>query len=144
MIRRPPRSTLFPYTTLFRSRSKRQALTQRATNVRSRNRVIFPSPHRHIRPGLHFLLSQKFLVYPSKLRVRLQGAPNSVKHPADAQGFAWPSRVVNSRLGVLDHPDRPFGEIAGINELHRVVRRTWREHFTAAIHPHRPVSEAIG
>src|SRR3712207_7060766 len=24
MIRRPPRSTLFPYTTLFRSRSKRQ------------------------------------------------------------------------------------------------------------------------
>src|SRR5258708_21478605 len=26
MIRRPPRSTLFPYTTLFRSRSKRRTL----------------------------------------------------------------------------------------------------------------------
>src|ERR1022692_5009497 len=26
MIRRPPRSTLFPYTTLFRSRNSRQAL----------------------------------------------------------------------------------------------------------------------
>src|SRR5205823_7997163 len=102
-------------------RSKGQALTQRATNVRSRNRIIFPSPHRHIGPGLHFLLSKKFLVYPSKLRVRLQSALNSVKHPADAEGFGWPSRVVNSRLGVLDHADRPFGEITGIDELHRIA-----------------------
>src|SRR2546429_1951094 len=29
MIRRPPRSTLFPYTTLFRSRAKRQRAKQR-------------------------------------------------------------------------------------------------------------------
>src|SRR3712207_6929221 len=29
MIRRPPRSTLFPYTTLFRSRSKLNALRKR-------------------------------------------------------------------------------------------------------------------
>src|SRR5690348_17560961 len=28
MIRRPPRSTLFPYTTLFRSRSRRRALME--------------------------------------------------------------------------------------------------------------------
>src|SRR3712207_7650013 len=27
MIRRPPRSTLFPYTTLFRSRGRRRAMT---------------------------------------------------------------------------------------------------------------------
>src|SRR2546428_7666703 len=30
MIRRPPRSTLFPYTTLFRSRDEAQSLTQTA------------------------------------------------------------------------------------------------------------------
>src|SRR5439155_24750140 len=59
-------------------RPKRQALTQRATDVCARNRIIFPGPHWHVRPGLHFLLSQKFLAYPSKLRVRLQGALNSV------------------------------------------------------------------
>src|SRR3989449_8308824 len=31
MIRRPPRSTLFPYTTLFRSRSRSSAATARLT-----------------------------------------------------------------------------------------------------------------
>src|SRR5258705_2996452 len=67
-------------------RSKRQALAQRAADVRSRNRIIFPSPHRHVRPGLDFLLSQKFFVYPGELRIRLQGALNSIEHPADAEG----------------------------------------------------------
>src|SRR5687768_18208259 len=37
MIRRPPRSTLFPYTTLFRSRSKR-------ARSRSRRRTRWGSP----------------------------------------------------------------------------------------------------
>src|SRR2546430_12546031 len=36
MIRRPPRSTLFPYTTLFRSRGQRGA--RRATDQRSAGR----------------------------------------------------------------------------------------------------------
>src|SRR3712207_7115286 len=35
MIRRPPRSTLFPYTTLFRSRDARRPLTTRARGLRS-------------------------------------------------------------------------------------------------------------
>src|SRR5260221_8907762 len=33
MIRRPPRSTLFPYTTLFRSRAQLEAATARAIGV---------------------------------------------------------------------------------------------------------------
>src|SRR2546430_6857367 len=44
MIRRPPRSTLFPYTTLFRSEARRgqthrssEALTCDATSTRNRN-----------------------------------------------------------------------------------------------------------
>src|SRR5438445_9656818 len=92
-------------------RSKRQALAQRATNVRSRNRIIFPSPHRHIRPGLYFLLSQKFLAYPSKLRVRLQGALNSIEHPTDAERFGRSGRVVDSCFTVLGHPNGPFSYI---------------------------------
>src|SRR5689334_24452826 len=35
MIRRPPRSTLFPYTTLFRSRGHHQAVTQDQAEHRS-------------------------------------------------------------------------------------------------------------
>src|SRR5438094_2157639 len=76
--------------------SKRQALAQRATNVRSRNRIIFPSPNRHVRPGLHFLLSQKFLAYPSKLRVRLQGGFDSVEHRSNAERFGRTGCIVNS------------------------------------------------
>src|SRR5256885_2629643 len=36
MIRRPPRSTLFPYTTLFRSVHMLRAVSQRRGHVRSR------------------------------------------------------------------------------------------------------------
>src|SRR2546421_6196815 len=39
MIRRPPRSTLFPYTTLFRSAFARRDLQQRALAARS-SRVV--------------------------------------------------------------------------------------------------------
>src|SRR2546425_3602418 len=46
MIRRPPRSTLFPYTTLFRSRRNRQpprphSLGQRVLGNRHRLRIDF-------------------------------------------------------------------------------------------------------
>src|SRR3712207_7242739 len=37
MIRRPPRSTLFPYTTLFRSRSDRIVATEGADTIRPRD-----------------------------------------------------------------------------------------------------------
>src|SRR5436189_4479369 len=41
MIRRPPRSTLFPYTTLFRSRSKRaQRARADGASVRERKPVV--------------------------------------------------------------------------------------------------------
>src|SRR2546429_5296431 len=41
MIRRPPRSTLFPYTTLFRSREADQAIAElRALAAASRNQAI--------------------------------------------------------------------------------------------------------
>src|SRR3712207_8111688 len=43
MIRRPPRSTLFPYTTLFRSREILRLLTQRLTNAEMADR-LFLSP----------------------------------------------------------------------------------------------------
>src|SRR2546430_11089733 len=52
MIRRPPRSTLFPYTTLFRSPAKGRGL-RRVTCAREeehaarRNRQSIPRFHRH-------------------------------------------------------------------------------------------------
>src|SRR3712207_7579211 len=48
MIRRPPRSTLFPYTTLFRSGSDASAPLRRVRGRRSRRKGAgpFPSPVR--------------------------------------------------------------------------------------------------
>src|SRR3712207_8515774 len=43
MIRRPPRSTLFPYTTLFRSSSCRPCWRQDTTTVRSRSANRLPA-----------------------------------------------------------------------------------------------------
>src|SRR5256885_9894498 len=50
MIRRPPRSTLFPYTTLFRSRS----LRRRSASASSDVTIMPPSPH-----APRFLLGKK-------------------------------------------------------------------------------------
>src|SRR5256885_4400934 len=49
MIRRPPRSTLFPYTTLFRSRPGRTARTPRRNGQHPR-RCIAASPQPTIPP----------------------------------------------------------------------------------------------
>src|SRR4030095_15881224 len=123
--------------------SKRQAFAQRASNVRSRNRIVFSCPHRHVRPGLHFLLSQKLFVYPSKLHVRLQSALNSIEHPADAEGFGRSSRVVNSCLTVLGHANGPFSKITRIDKLDGIVWISRRQHVSGTIDAHRPIRKAI-
>src|SRR5256885_6520853 len=46
MIRRPPRSTLFPYPTLFRSRPPLRASAGRGGRAASRRRGSTPSPAR--------------------------------------------------------------------------------------------------
>src|SRR3982750_1647799 len=53
----------------------------------------------------------------------------------DAARLLWPC---------LGHPDRPLGEIARVDELRHVVRRSRREHFPTALDAHRPVGEAVG
>src|SRR2546430_7913085 len=51
MIRRPPRSTLFPYTTLFRSPSVPPPLTRRQRYRRAPRRQRGGNPCRHRRIG---------------------------------------------------------------------------------------------
>src|SRR5256885_10926846 len=47
MIRRPPRSTLFPYTTLFRSHHDQEVITPPAQSGPSRHAVLESLEHRH-------------------------------------------------------------------------------------------------
>src|SRR5256886_10825840 len=51
MIRRPPRSTLFPYTTLFRSASR--AATRIATPDSRSRKSLAPRPSRRRQPSEH-------------------------------------------------------------------------------------------
>src|SRR5258707_4322439 len=44
MIRRPPRSTLFPYTTLFRSTTSACTYSTAASSKRFSNKCCFPRP----------------------------------------------------------------------------------------------------
>src|SRR2546426_5096796 len=52
MIRRPPRSTLFPYTTLFRS--LKRAIDERVGRINSRYSTIVWSPIRYVYRQLDF------------------------------------------------------------------------------------------
>src|SRR3712207_8778723 len=55
MIRRPPRSTLFPYTTLFRSPRRREIFTPDASDVRRFPVfVYYPAAKGACAPGAYF------------------------------------------------------------------------------------------
>src|SRR2546430_8258017 len=54
MIRRPPRSTLFPYTTLFRSRDESGAPSMAAFTIRDALGRLYPNPAKRLAPDLFF------------------------------------------------------------------------------------------
>src|SRR2546428_6261929 len=55
MIRRPPRSTLFPYTTLFRSLKKVQAALQQLGTTLSDTRHMFGANEKEVDPVRHLI-----------------------------------------------------------------------------------------
>src|SRR5687767_15762356 len=75
MLRRPPRSTLFPYTTLFRSRSRRRRSSEKAI-LRSRP-----------------LISARVNACTSKQRLRPTAQPprfrRSEEHTSELQSLAY-------------------------------------------------------
>src|SRR2546422_5220191 len=76
MIRRPPRSTLFPYTTLFRSGSKHASGPHN-----------FPCPDSSLPPS-HRYPSRRLSVYPSRCQGWLTGiepATRSEEHTSELQ-----------------------------------------------------------
>src|SRR5258708_14636263 len=74
MIRRPPRSTLFPYTTLFRSKIRR-LMHEHALNPRQRRRFIATTDSDHNYP-----------IFPNLAKnMKLDGPNRSEEHTSELQ-----------------------------------------------------------
>src|SRR6266513_2120638 len=91
MIRRPPRSTLFPYTTLFRSPKR----PRRSHSAEQRNEL--PSPHGH---SLHARIIH--LTTSSKSRVVHHSI---LAHPTSATGQTEKLRRSTGRSALPLTPD---------------------------------------
>src|SRR3712207_7399104 len=87
MIRRPPRSTLFPYTTLFRSRPREATGEQRGRGYKEASRRALPGPGRggriRSRSEEHTseLQSRQYLVCRLLLEKKKQFHPNDLAPP---------------------------------------------------------------
>src|SRR3712207_7997760 len=75
MIRRPPRSTLFPYTTLFRSRSTPRARKSSISATRALGSTTTPAPMTQVQSGLRM---------PEGTRWSLK-TPRSEEHTSELQ-----------------------------------------------------------
>src|SRR6476469_4643786 len=98
MIRRPPRSTLFPYTTLFRSRSKVSGVTQELFEKNAyrdyleldRKRTRLNSSHRCISYAVFCLKKQKHKPERSSGNVLLDPSPRRRAWSSEAFKCASP------------------------------------------------------
>src|SRR3989449_6934749 len=85
MIRRPPRSTLFPYTTLFRSvhrRALERPLDRALDRVRAeRLRDLGDLRHEHVRAHA----AEALLEAPHELEHEARGVPRSEEHTSELQ-----------------------------------------------------------
>ena len=58
-----------------------------------------------------------------------------------APGVRWPDTIkITGKTGLRGMHD-PLGEIAHVDELDRIIRRSRDEHLASAIKPHRPIGE---
>src|SRR5688572_32442353 len=89
MIRRPPRSTLFPYTTLFRSRGAAVALSLRAHRLLGRVRPPGETPVAD-RGAVAGLVVRRRQAEGDRCQARpvmatIEGAPRSEEHTSELQ-----------------------------------------------------------
>src|SRR5258706_8209231 len=82
MIRRPPRSTLFPYTTLFRSVVVRRALVDDRDRLAARRR---PALHDAVRGEIDVVPQLNREADPARLRQR--GLERSEEHTSELQSL---------------------------------------------------------
>src|SRR2546430_10137387 len=100
MIRRPPRSTLFPYTTLFRSR-KRARCPSIATTWRRRLTVLAFCAAITVRSEEHTseLQSQSNLV----CRLLLEKKKKTASNITTSASVSWTETLLDETISTLDY-----------------------------------------
>src|SRR3712207_7103868 len=96
MIRRPPRSTLFPYTTLFRSRGRGVRRSQRRSHGLLPPRGV--RPRRRPRPGEPHLRDVRVVPRPGREHVR------SEEHTSELQSRQYlvcPLLLLNKKTHIV-------------------------------------------
>src|SRR5258708_29973769 len=100
-------------------------------------------PHGHVRPRPDVVCDQKVRIDPGKPGVGPGRLLNAVKHFLHRQLRLRTGRVVSAGVALLDHADRPFSQVARVDELDRVGRFAGGQDLATAIDAHRPIGEAI-
>src|SRR3712207_9178089 len=111
MIRRPPRSTLFPYTTLFRSKMGIKASATCAMSFDEAKGWLVGEPHR----GLAAMFT---MMNAARLGVGVQGLGVAEVSYQNAVAYAK-DRVQGRALNGTKHPEKPADPII----VHPDVRR---------------------
>src|SRR5713226_10289786 len=128
--------------------SESKPLTDRSLVAELSKPHLRPSwrgPDGHVVPRMNALRQKKFDIHPGEPSIGLRHRFNIIKHLPHCQYVIGAGRVKDPGSPLLDHSDRPFSQVAGVDELHRVFLRLARsQDFATARNTHRPIGEAIG
>src|SRR3989449_4727920 len=150
MIRRPPRSTLFPYTTLFRSSSRRSSSTGPSTSHAGRSSSRPPSTTWSGRSRGRARTSRRRWRRAPSTRARSRRGPEPPPPPDEHEGLptevrraralharAHPARVRDpGRVPDCPHPDRRQRELPELEPLRPT--KDLRRARELPPHPRRP------
>ena len=90
------------------------------------------------------MLAQEVGRHPRELRAGGRHGFDAVQHLRHRERRDRSRRVERAERLVLGHAHRPLGDVARVDDLHRIVAVARREDFAALVDAIRPVGEAIG
>src|ERR1022692_2295558 len=102
MIRRPPRSTLFPYTTLFRSTSSSDSWRRSAAGIKAGSDAVQSRSEEHT-SELQSPCNLVCRLLLEKRQLRHRGIVRPTEIPRPGAGGHWATRACPSRSRALAH-----------------------------------------
>ena len=107
---------------------------------------IVPSgnPQWHFAPRFYVVSEQERFGNPGKARSAAAHVLARVQHFVHGQGIVGAGCVVDAGAPLLDHADRPFGQVAHVDDLYGHVGLAGCQRFAATRDAHRPIRKTVG